>query len=51
MTEHKWEIEEVDGQHLGVGYFYRCNGCGASGGPKLWPNKDGSTRNSPNHRQ
>lgn len=33
MTEHKWEIEEVNGGHLGIDDFWKCNQCGASGGP------------------
>lgn len=32
MTYHKWEIEEVDGGHMGVADFWKCDECGASGG-------------------
>ena len=37
MTNHKWEIEVIDGGSVGLGEFWKCNQCGASGGPTLWP--------------
>lgn len=36
MTEHVWEIEEVNGGHLGAEDFYICRRCGASGGPVVF---------------
>lgn len=33
MSEHAWVEEEVDGGHLGIGTFWKCSSCGASGGP------------------
>lgn len=38
--EHTWIIEEVDGGHVGVGDFWLCSDCGASGGPALLSSKD-----------
>jgi len=35
MKAHVWDTEYVDGGAVGDGYFYRCQGCGASGGP-VW---------------
>lgn len=35
---HAWELEEVDGGHVGVGTFYVCRACGASGGPQMTEN-------------
>jgi len=32
VTAHVWEIEEVESD-LGVGRFWKCKACGASGGP------------------
>lgn len=43
MTEHKWEIEEVDGGHVGFGDFWKCHACGASGGPDLHNGKKSPT--------
>lgn len=40
MTHHTWTIEEVDGGTVGIGEFWLCKGCGASGGPVLWRGKD-----------
>lgn len=38
MTKHhNWTIEEVDGGNLGIGEFWICYDCGASGGPVLGP--------------
>ena len=36
MKEHTWEVEEVDGGHVGVDNFWICHACGASGGPVAW---------------
>ena len=35
MTEHAWELEYVDGGHVGGGDFWRCRRCDAAGGPAL----------------
>lgn len=31
--DHKWEMKEIDGAHMGVDDFWICIDCGASGGP------------------
>jgi hypothetical protein len=36
MTPHDWYVEEVDGGALGIGHFWKCRVCFASGGPKQW---------------
>lgn len=33
LKSHTWEVEEVDGGPVGVGEFWICRPCGASGGP------------------
>lgn len=33
MQPHAWEEEEVDGGPVGSDFFWKCSGCGASGGP------------------
>ena len=33
MIKHRWETEDVDGGTLGIGTFWICRRCGASGGP------------------
>jgi hypothetical protein len=33
VKTHAWEIEEWDGGTIGVGHFWVCKACGASGGP------------------
>ena len=33
MKKHTWITEEVDGGYLGIGDFWICSECGASGGP------------------
>ncbi len=38
IVPHTWELEEVDGGSVGIGVFYVCNACGASGGPAMGPN-------------
>jgi hypothetical protein len=35
VKPHAWEVEEVDGGALGIGDFWICKACGASGGP-VW---------------
>lgn len=32
MRDHDWRVEEVDGGPLGTGEFWKCAGCGLSGG-------------------
>lgn len=39
MKLHNWYIEEIDGGYLGIGYFWKCNDCQASGGPCFPNNK------------
>jgi hypothetical protein len=36
MTPHTWTKEEIDGGPMGVGEFWKCSTCGASGGPTDW---------------
>ena len=38
MTDHVWEIEEVDGGPAGVSDFWICRVCGSSGG-LAWDSK------------
>lgn len=33
--KHKWEIEIIDGGAIGLGEFFICHKCGASGGPNI----------------
>ena len=33
MKKHNWQVEQIDGGHLGVSDFWKCHDCGASGGP------------------
>ena len=33
MTPHDWEIEVIDGGHMGAADCWRCKACGCSGGP------------------
>jgi hypothetical protein len=41
MKKHDWRIEEVDGGPVGIGRFWKCVGCGASGGPVgMWDGDD-----------
>ena len=39
MREHTWIVEEIDGGPLGIGDFWKCSVCGASGGPTLFVEK------------
>lgn len=32
MRIHNWTVEVIDGGHLGIGEFWICKDCGASGG-------------------
>ena len=35
MQEHDWEVETLDGGPMGDCDFWKCNICGASGGPTI----------------
>ena len=41
---HVWEVEEVDGSYLGIGEFWICHACGASGGPVMDRDRPPTTR-------
>lgn len=35
IRPHTWVVEEIDGGTVGIGEFWKCSDCGASGGPCL----------------
>jgi hypothetical protein len=36
MTEHTWEVETIDGGHMGDADCWSCIACGCAGGPIFW---------------
>jgi hypothetical protein len=44
VTSHEWEMEVVDGGHLGAADCWRCKACGCAGGPVFRFAKDRPTR-------